>query len=588
MRAQQFHQNASLISRLTGGPLVALLMIALFFAPMLNSTAQVQQDNRQLNREQTSLGQQRRIALVIGNGAYQTVKPLKNPLNDATLLAATLRKLGFEVAVGTDKSQREMKQLIREFGQRLRGGGGVGLFYFAGHGVQARGHNYLIPVDADIQTEADLEDVGVDVNYVLNTMDDAQNALNIAILDACRNNPFARSFRSAQEGLAQVKAPTGTLIAYATAPDSVAADGGGANSPYVEELTRQIQVPGVLLETMFRRVAEQVSSRSGGRQEPWYSANVKGDFFFSGKTDLRLSSSGPDTQPVRIDPLAVEREYWETIRSSSDIQAYEGYLKTYPTGAYASVARAKIRKLEMAQCTDQNMTIWYAAFLENRKSQLNVSYDAARKYLTACGHESTPVTNYIKKWVDSYEKGLKSANPGVGAVHDITDPGDQMDAANLRDSNIASNPNNRESSSISQRVTMKAFALDLHSCRMSGGDVICNLTVINKTESDKEFVLCNGDYRVKRRGKDSTKATDNTGNQYEPTEAVMGSNKARKGYLLKDVLAPQVPVRMLLTFHDVAAGSTSFTLLRIAAYEEGNGHPELIMYADFRNVVIEK
>jgi formylglycine-generating enzyme required for sulfatase activity len=328
------------------GALLALLALAMLCVPAPQSTAQ--QDNRQLKREQTQPkgAEPRRIALVIGNGAYQNVKPLKNPPNDATLLAATLKKLGFEVTVGTDKSQREMKQLIREFGQRLRGGGGVGLFYFAGHGVQARGHNYLVPVDAEIQTEADLEDAAVDVNYVLNMMDDAQNALNIVVLDACRNNPFARSFRSAQEGLAQVKAPTGTLIAYATSPDSVAADGGGANSPYAEELTKQIQVSGVLLETMFRRVAEQVSSRSGGRQEPWYSANVKGDFFFSGTTNLSLSNT-----PAKIDAVAVEREYWETIRTSNDPQDYKDYLQAYPNGAYAVVARAKIRQLETAKNT---------------------------------------------------------------------------------------------------------------------------------------------------------------------------------------------------------------------------------------------
>jgi uncharacterized caspase-like protein len=290
---------------------LALIVLVLPVTSPRQSTAGPSQDNRQLHRDRTerNSANERRIALVIGNGAYQRVKALKNAPNDATLVATTLRKLGFEVEVATDRSQREMKHLIREFGQRLREGGGVGLFYFAGHGVQARGHNYLIPVDAEIRTEADLEDVAVDVNYVLNMMDDAQNALNIAILDACRNNPFARSFRSAQDGLAQVKAPTGTLIAYATAPDSVAADGGGTNSPYAEELTKQIQVSGVLLETMFRRVAEKVSARSGGRQEPWYSANVKGDFYFGGSSATSgSSSSSVATEPARIDAVAVERQ----------------------------------------------------------------------------------------------------------------------------------------------------------------------------------------------------------------------------------------------------------------------------------------
>ena len=326
--------------------MLTLLALATLWVPAPQSSAQ--QDNRQLNRDQAQSNGpgQRRIALVIGNGAYANAPPLKNPPNDATLVAATLKKLGFEVTVGTNRAQRDMKQLIREFGQRLRAGGGVGLFYYAGHGVQSKGHNYLVPVDAEIQTEADLEDVAVDVNYVLNMMDDAQNALNIVILDACRNNPFARSFRSAQEGLAQVKAPTGTLIAYATSPDSTAADGGGANSPYTEELTRQMEASGVVLETMFRRVTEQVSSRTGGRQEPWISDNHKGEFYFSSTTNLSLSNT-----PAKIDAVAVEREYWETIRSSNDAQDYKDYLQSYPNGAYVGVARAKIRQIETAKNT---------------------------------------------------------------------------------------------------------------------------------------------------------------------------------------------------------------------------------------------
>ena len=164
----------------------------------------------------------KRIALVIGNGAYTNAPPLKNPPNDAKDMAEALSRLGFEVEHGVELNQRLMKSMIRQFGQKLRGGG-QGLFYFAGHGVQLKGRNYLIPVDADIQSEADVEDQGVDSSLVLNLMDEANNGLNVVILDACRNNPFARSFRSATNGLAQVDAPTGTLIAYSTAPGRVAA-----------------------------------------------------------------------------------------------------------------------------------------------------------------------------------------------------------------------------------------------------------------------------------------------------------------------------------------------------------------------------
>jgi hypothetical protein len=326
------------------GLLLLIGTITISAAPRTN--AQTVPSNRQLaqgpapqNQTQT-----RRLALVIGNGAYEHIGRLVNPPNDATLVAATLRLLGFEVTNGTNLPQREMKQRIRAFGQSLRTNGGIGLFYYAGHGVQAKGHNYLVPIDADIQSEADLEDAGVDLNYVLGLMDDAQNALNIVVLDACRNNPFARSFRSAQEGLAQVRAPTGTLIAYATAPDSIAADGTGNNSPYTEELIQQMQIPGVLIETMFRRVTEKVSGRTKGKQEPWFSANVKGDFYFkSGDQGSVVESAN---FPTKIDPTAFELSYWDSIKNSKDANDFRAYLNKYPEGHFVVLAKTRIHTLD--------------------------------------------------------------------------------------------------------------------------------------------------------------------------------------------------------------------------------------------------
>ncbi len=296
--------NASFLKALG---LFVFLMLCL---PASDAVIVAQQD-RQLVQTPDAKVTNKRVALVIGNGAYTNAPPLKNPPNDAALVAGTLEKLGFDVIVGTNRSQREMKQLIRQFGQSLRSGGAVGLFYYAGHGVQSKGHNYLVPIDADIQNEADLEDVSIDVNYVLATMDDAQNALNIVILDACRNNPFGRGFRSAQGGLAQIKAPTGTLIAYATSPDSTAADGDMGNSPYTEELVKQMESHGVVLETMFRRVTEQVSARTAGRQEPWFSDNHKGDFYFSSARAGSNASDNPqpgemtERRPSPVPPLDV-------------------------------------------------------------------------------------------------------------------------------------------------------------------------------------------------------------------------------------------------------------------------------------------
>ncbi|HSS20372.1 MAG TPA: caspase family protein [Pyrinomonadaceae bacterium] len=260
---------------------LALLVLVGAYFHQPDVTAQEPPDSRQLEREQIQRLEKtgKRIALVIGNGAYTNAPPLKNPPNDARDMTATLKELGFDVASGINVNQREMKRLIREFGQKLKAGGS-GLFYYAGHGVQSKGRNYLIPVEADIQSEAEVEDAGVDVNLVLSYMDDAQNGLNIMILDACRNNPFARSFRSASSGLAQVDAPTGTLIAYATAPGRVASDGIGQNGLYTSELLKQMRVPGLSATDMFMRVRAEVMRQTANRQVPWEASSLVGAFYF--------------------------------------------------------------------------------------------------------------------------------------------------------------------------------------------------------------------------------------------------------------------------------------------------------------------
>jgi len=270
-----FAEMASLMKR-QSRILFAGWLLLIWATPVI-----VAQSTRQLTQGQQTQTSQKRLALVIGNGSYTSAPLLKNPPNDARDMAATLTALGFEVSSGINVNQREMKRLVREFGQKLKGGGS-GLFYYAGHGVQSKGRNYLIPIDAEIQSEAEVEDSGVDVGLVLNYMDEAQNGLNIVILDACRNNPFGRSFRSAAEGLAQVDAPTGTLIAYATAPGRVASDGTGQNGLYTSELLKQMRVPSVSVTDMFMRVRAEVMKQTGNKQVPWESSSLVGAFYFNG------------------------------------------------------------------------------------------------------------------------------------------------------------------------------------------------------------------------------------------------------------------------------------------------------------------
>lgn len=223
-------------------------------------------------------GAEKRIALVIGNASYP-IGPLANPVNDARDMAAALRVVRFEVTLREDLTQRQMKEEIQAFGRALRAGG-VGLFYYAGHGLQVGGRNYLVPIDAKIEREEDVEFEAVDAGRVLAELAKAENNLNIIILDACRNNPFARSFRSAAQGLAYMSAPSGTLIAYATAPGAVASDGRGRNGLYTEELLKNMRQPGLRIEDVFKRVRVGVRTKTNGNQVPWESVSLEGDFYF--------------------------------------------------------------------------------------------------------------------------------------------------------------------------------------------------------------------------------------------------------------------------------------------------------------------
>lgn len=251
-----------------------------------------------------------RTALVIGNSNYRS-SPLKNPANDAKLMADTLKSSGFSVEMLVDVSQNEMKRAILKFGRKLRAEGGVGLFYFAGHGMQVGGQNYLIPVNAPIESERDVEIEAVAANYVTSKMADANNLMNIVILDACRNNPFARSFRSSSNGLAFMDAPSGTLVAYATSPGSVAADGTNNNGVYTEQLVRAMQQEGARIEDVFKVARLGVQGETDGNQTPWESSSLTGNFYFFGTVIINGDPGYRPPPPIAVqsspEPLVSER-----------------------------------------------------------------------------------------------------------------------------------------------------------------------------------------------------------------------------------------------------------------------------------------
>lgn len=274
-----------------------------------------------------------RIALVIGNSAYKEA-PLANPVNDARAVAKALTESGFLVIIKENADQRTMQSAVRDFGDRLRSSGGAGLFYYAGHGMQIKGRNYLIPVGATLEREDEVAYAAMDAQAVLDKMESAGNATNIMILDACRNNPFTRGTRSAQAGLAQMDAPLGTLVAYATAPGSVASDGsGGSNGLYTEHLLKAMRQPGMKVEDVFKQVRAGVRKDSQGKQIPWESTSLEGDFFFT------TPAAAPNPQDV------IESALWDAVKDSRHAAEVQAYLTRYPQGKFADQAKRRLAQL---------------------------------------------------------------------------------------------------------------------------------------------------------------------------------------------------------------------------------------------------
>jgi len=248
-----------------------------------------------------------RHALVIGNDRYRD-SPLKNPVNDARAIRSELEAVDFTVSMALDASLDTMRQRIVAFGQEIARTKAVGLFYFAGHGIQLSWRNYLLPIDTVIDRLEEAPGKAVDLGMVLEIMGKAGNPANIVILDACRNNPFGRDFRVEQKGLSQVDAPVGTLLAYATAPGNVAIDGEGTNGLYTENLLREIRVPDAKVEDIFKRVRLSVRRSSKGLQIPWESTSLEDDFYFQLPEEMRKVAESARMQRFEAERLARQRE----------------------------------------------------------------------------------------------------------------------------------------------------------------------------------------------------------------------------------------------------------------------------------------
>jgi hypothetical protein len=281
-----------------------------------------------------------RVALIIGNSNYANANlKLANPANDAGAMQRALHDAGFQTIVRLNAKRLDFYRAVDEFSAKIiRDPHSVGLFYYAGHGVQSDGANYLIPVDAEIETTADLEANAFDVNRVLRAMQAAQNEMNIVILDACRDNPL-RKTRSVARGLARIDAPSGTFIAYAAAPGQTAEDGNnGANGVFTAELLKAMAQPNVPLEQMFKKVITGVRADTRNAQTPWSEASVQGDFYFHTQA---VPAAG-------VDPRQMELEFWESIKNSRSAAEFRAYLDRYPQGEFAQLAANRMKLVQSA------------------------------------------------------------------------------------------------------------------------------------------------------------------------------------------------------------------------------------------------
>lgn len=296
----------------------------------------------------SKVGTEQRVALVIGNSAYQHTPKLDNPQTDARAMAAALSKTGFELIGGgplLDLDKARLERAIYDFSRRLRQGT-VGMFYYAGHGFEVGGRNYLAPVDANPTSTRDIDFMLVDVDLLLRQLRDADSRLNMVVLDACRNNPFGGAGLRGGGGLAEIKSrPSGTIISFATAAGEVARDGPpGQNSPYTAALVAAIQKPGLSVLETFNDVAVSVQRATNREQQPWIqSTGIQGQFFFVPPANVAPSVAAPSGGAMDRDAL-----FWSSVKDSRDPAQLQAYLSQFPNGVYAPLARIWIEDAKRA------------------------------------------------------------------------------------------------------------------------------------------------------------------------------------------------------------------------------------------------
>jgi uncharacterized caspase-like protein len=280
-----------------------------------------------------------RLALIIGNSSYRDA-PLVNPVNDAKSVSGLFTQAGFTVDSHLNATRTDMMAAIERLGAAIkRPGIKLVVFYYAGHGAQLDWRNYLLPVDAVVERQEDMKQRCVDLNLLLGQLNNAKDKTFVVILDACRNNPFGRSYRPEQKGLSQFDAPVGSLLAYATSPGNVASDGDGQNGLYTENLVRELSRRNTRIEDAFKRVRLNVRLASGGEQIPWETTSLEADVFIFNEGQTKLSEAEEEKL------LEADIADWGRIKTSTKIDDWVSYLRTFPNGRFAEIAQMRLNRL---------------------------------------------------------------------------------------------------------------------------------------------------------------------------------------------------------------------------------------------------
>lgn len=316
---------------------------------------------------------EQRLALVIGNSRYQNAAPLPNPDNDAQSMAQFLNSAGFEVIAATDLTQTDMIKVVQDFSAKIaaRGPNTVAMVYYAGHGLQLAGENYLVPVDARIASPSDLPGNSLRLVDVMATLEAVPSRMRIVVLDACRNNPFP-TVNDAGRGLAIVDAPNGSIVGYSTAPGAEAQDGSGGHSPYTQAFLQIAREPNVPIEQLFKRVRLEVNHATSGQQTPWESSSLTSDFTFFGDTALAASrppAHGPVVQMASNLPTRSVRQAYDYVLSEGSPDYYQEFIHMFPHDPLCDHIRWLLAGLLEAQAWHKtvllNSPVAYQAFAKD-------------------------------------------------------------------------------------------------------------------------------------------------------------------------------------------------------------------------------